>query len=97
MGMVDYELERWDVKPINTFAQNMYNKQLKSITNIAHTDGYKEIKRYWTSIKESAETDLKTVTAENLPTIQMKCNIADQFIRFLDNLESAVEISQKSK
>lgn len=97
MGIVDYENETWDVKPIKDFAQELYNKQLKAITNIAHTDWYKEIKNYWTIVKESAETDLKKVSAEHLINVQMKCNIAEEFLTFLNNLESAIDISKQTK
>ncbi len=97
MGIVDYEKERWEVKPINDFAQELYNNQLKSITNIAHTDWYKEIKRYWTSIKDSGETDLKTVKPENLANKQMQCKISEEFLNFLDNLESAVDVQKQTR
>ena len=97
MGIVEYEQEMWEVKPVNDFAQELYHNQLKSITNIAHTNWYKEIKRYWTTVKESAETDLKTVSSANLVNIQMKCEISEQFLNFLDNLEGAIDIQKQTK
>jgi len=97
MGIVEYEKEMWSTKPVEDFAQELYNKQLKSITNISHTDWYKEIKRYWSTVKESAEVQLKTVSAENLANVQNICKISTDFLTFLENLESAIDIWKQSK
>lgn len=97
MGLIDYENEIGEIQPVEDLPQKLYNKQLKDITNISHTDWYKEIKRYWTEVKEWAEAELKKVKPEFLNIIQTKCLIAEEFVWFLENLEKATAISKKAK
>jgi len=71
MGIVEYEREMWDIKPVESLAQMLYNKQVKDITNISHTEWYKQIKDYWKRVQEGAEWELKMVDPENLKIIQI--------------------------
>ena len=97
MGIVEFEKSMWDIKPVESLTQKLYNKQVKDITNIAHTEWYKEIKRYWKRVQEWAEIELKSVSADNLKAIQLKCNIAEWFVTFLENLENTRKISEQVK
>lgn len=90
MGIIEYEAENEAVKPVESFAEQLYTKQLSAITGISNTDWYKEIKRYWNEVLEWAEKELKTVKPEFLQIIQTKVLIAENFVNFLDNLEKAV-------
>lgn len=97
MGIVEYEMNMQEVKPIESLAQKIYNKQVKDITNISHTEWYKEIKRYWKTVWEWAKEELKTVSPEILKITQMKCMLAESFVTFLENLEKSKEVSKQAK
>ena len=97
MGIIEYKKEQGDIQPIESLAQTIFNQQLKDITNISHTDWYKEIKRYWKTVLEWAELELKTVKPEFLNIVQSKCLIADWFLTFLENIEKTKEVSNQVK
>ena len=75
MGIIEEQQKREEIKIIESLAQKLYNKQVKDITNISHTDWYKEIKAYWTRVKEWAAKELETVKEENLQIVQLKRKI----------------------
>jgi len=97
MGIVEYEKEIWEVQPVKSLAQTLYDKQVKDITNISHTEWFKQIKDYWKRVWDGAKEELKTVSPENLKTTQMKCWMADSFVYFLENLESTQKVSEMVK
>lgn len=98
MAMVDEIHARgWQVKVSKSLAEKLYEKQLKDIINISHTDWYKQIKEYWIRVKEWASIELNTIDEKNLKVIQLKRNLADDFVTFLNNLEQTKEIRQKVK
>lgn len=86
-----------EIKISQSLAQRMYDKQLKDITNICHTEWYKEIKWFWERVRDWAWVELETVLEENLKTVQMKKQIANDFIMFLNNLESAKVVRNKTQ
>ena len=75
----------------------IYDDQLKAITNIAHTDWYKEIKSFWKRELDSIKSLFPQVKEENLYKLQERYLIADKFLTFLNNLESAQDITQQAK
>ena len=68
MGIVEYEKEIWEVQPVKSLAQTLYDKQVKDITNISHTEWFKQIKDYWKRVWDGAKEELKTISPENLET-----------------------------
>ena len=98
MGIMEEKRKREEEKEvIASFAQKLYNEQLEDITNIAHTDWYKQIKKYWERVKEWAESELHTIDEKNLKIVQLKRTIADEFLSFLNNLEKAKDTRAKVK
>lgn len=91
----EIEKRKWQMTISKSLAQVIYEKQLKGITNIAHTDWYKEIKMYWERVRDSSLIELQTVHKENLEVVQLKYSIANDFITFLTNLEKAKETQQR--
>ena len=87
MSILDEQKERKWVEPLKSFAQKIYEKQLKDITNISHTEWYKQIKDYWIRVRDWEIEQLKTVKEEELKVTQMKYQLASGFITFLNNLE----------
>jgi len=81
----------------NNHAIEMYKEQLKAITNISHTDWYKEIKRYWKTVLEWIKTDYPIVKECDLHKLQEKDKIASNFLMFLNNLENAKNINKMAK
>jgi len=97
MSIVEESKRREWIDPVKSLAQKLYDKQVKDITNISHLDWYKQIKDYWTRVKEWTTEQLKTVDIENLKITQMKYEIASEFVTFLSNLESTKETRAKVK
>ena len=87
MWMQDEIEKRKGMQPVKNLSQEIFDKQVKDIRNIAHLDGYKEIKRYWKEVRESSLNTLKIVKPEALATHQYIYGIADQFLNFLESLE----------
>jgi len=96
---IDRELEKNKVKKeiANEHAINMYEKQLKAVINISHTEWYKEIKSYWERELDSIKTNYPVVSQENLHKLQEKDKIATSFLHFLNNLENAKQINKQAK
>lgn len=93
MGITDAIKERDEmIKPVKSYAEKLYEKQVNSIIEIRETNWFKEIKDYWNRVKDSANIQLQTVKKEHLELVQNKYMIADQFVNFLENLEKAKEI-----
>ena len=57
MGIIDEQQARANVVVSKSLAEKLYEKQVKDITNISHTDWYKEIKRYWNAVKNQHLTN----------------------------------------
>lgn len=86
----------WDNEIID-IAQSVYDTQLKAITNISHTEWYNEIKKYWERVEEGALDELKKVSKEKLESVQLKYEIANNFVSFLKNLQNAKNINNITK
>lgn len=86
----------WDNEIID-IAQSVYDTQLKAITNISHTEWYNEIKKYWERVEEGALDELKKVSKEKLESVQLKYEIANNFVSFLKNLQNAKNVSSITK
>ena len=87
------ELKKLDwVKEPNDEAVKIYKKQVSSIQAIADTDWFKTIKEYWEREKESAIESFPTVKNEYLEMVQMRYDIANRFLKFLENLENAKQV-----
>lgn len=97
MSIIQEREERWWQQVVQSIAQKLYNKQLKDITNISHTDWYKEIKAYWERVKEWAMIQLETVEEKDLKIVQLKRNIASEFVMFLNNLEQSKQLREDVK
>lgn len=77
--------------------QEIYDKQLRAITEIAHTNWYKEIKNYWKREVESIKQEYPTVKEDKLYRLQERDKIASAFLTFLENLENARNINRSAK
>lgn len=86
----------WDNEIID-IAQSVYDTQLKAITNISHTEWYNEIKKYWERVEEGALDELKKVSKEKLESVQLKYEMANNFVSFLKNLQNAKNINNITK
>ena len=86
----------WDNEIID-IAQSVYDTQLKAITNISHTEWYIEIKKYWERVEEGALDELKKVSKEKLESVQLKYEMANNFVSFLKNLQNAKNINNITK
>lgn len=68
-----------------------YNEQLRAINWIVKTEWYKEIKKFWILQEKQAMELLKNVRFSDLQEfwrVQARANISEEFITFLNNLES---------
>lgn len=93
MSIIEEKLEKEkNIVIWKSLAEKFYEKQLRDIVAISHTDWYKQIKDYWIRVKESAEVQLYTIKEEDLKTVQLKRLIANDFLTFLENLEKEREI-----
>lgn len=90
MSIYTEEQKRKWIQPVESIATKMYKKQLSDISWIAHMDWYKEIKRYWETVRDTADDKLKIATIDNLAIIQLEYRIAFDFIRYLENIEEAI-------
>ena len=98
MGIVEEQKKR-DAKIIvsKSLAQKLYEKQLQDITNISHTAWFKQIIEYWERERDSAQIELNTVKEENLKIVQLRRQIAEDFVMFLNNLLKTKEVREKVK
>jgi hypothetical protein len=75
----------------------IYDEQLKAITNIAHTDGYKEIKRFFQTELDAVKEQYPLIEEENLYRLQEKHKVISKFLTYLNNLESTQKIKTAVK
>lgn len=85
------------LKPVKSFAEKLYEKQLNAIIAIREQEWFKEIKAYWERVRDSANIELQTIKKEHLELGQSKYHIANDFLTFLNNLETAKEIQERTK
>ena len=76
---------------------DLYDTQVKAITNIAHTKWYKEIKNYWNREVAWIKALYPTVKEWELYKLQEKDKLATWFLTFLNNLESTQKVSEQAK
>ena len=89
MGIIEEREKReGDVVVSEDLAHKLYNKQVAAITNVSHTDWYKEIKEYWIRERDIATEALEIVNKDNLANVQLKRKISNDFVTFLNNLEA---------
>jgi len=81
----------------NKHAIELYEDQLRAITNISDTDWYKEIKRWWKTELEWVRESYPIVKEDDLHKLQVKDSIASSFLAFLENLENAKNIDKLAK
>lgn len=74
--------------------QEMYDEQLKAITNIANTKWYKEIKAYFIREQEAIQKKYPEVEEKDLYRLQEKDKVIQKFLTFLNNLEDAKKVSK---
>jgi len=81
----------------NKHAIELYEEQLRAITNISDTKWYQEIKRYWATELEWVKSQYPIVKEGDLHKLQVKDSIASSFLAFLENLEDAKNINKLAK
>lgn len=75
----------------------LYDKQVRAITEIVHTKWYKEIKNYWQRELDTIKQQYPNIKEDELYRLQEKDKIATAFLRFLTNLEEAKKINKAAK
>ena len=82
---------------MTTDPKKIYDDQLKAITNIAHTDWYKEIKAFFQRELDWTKAEYPFVKEDDLHRLQEKDKVVTKFLTYLSNLEQAQNIQAQAK